>query len=88
MWILGRLKTLGCPIPDWFCVLKQQIISICEGNIAFWGPIMTKDESFSSETPAGPSQEISAIKHPPYDEAALLKYPGLDLAWLQYCQTM
>ena len=47
MWILWRLKTLGCPIPDWLYVLKQQIMSICEGNIAFWGPIMTKDESFS-----------------------------------------
>ena len=51
MWILWRLKTLGCPIPDWLYVLKQPIMSICEGNIAFWGPIMTKDESFSFWNP-------------------------------------
>ena len=25
--------------------LKQQILSICEGNVAYWGPMITKEES-------------------------------------------
>ena len=43
MWVLRRLKSLGCPIPELLDVLKQQI-SICEcvGNVAYWGPIITK----------------------------------------------
>lgn len=45
MWILRRLKALGCPIPDLLDVLKQQILSICEGNVAYWGPMITKEES-------------------------------------------
>ena len=45
MWILRRLKALGCPIPELLDVLRQQIISICEGNVAYWGPMITKEES-------------------------------------------
>ena len=45
MWILRRLKALGCPIPELLDVLKQQILSICEGNVAYWGPMITKEES-------------------------------------------
>jgi hypothetical protein len=45
MWILRRLKTLGCPIPELLDVLRQQILSICEGNVAYWGPMITKEES-------------------------------------------
>ena len=41
MWILRRLKSLGCPIPELLDVLRQQIISICEGSIAYWGPMIT-----------------------------------------------
>ena len=29
MWILRRLKALGCPIPKLLDVLRQQILSIC-----------------------------------------------------------
>ena len=45
MWILRRLKSLGCPIPELLDVLRQQIISICEGSVAYWGPMITKIES-------------------------------------------
>ena len=45
MWVLRRLKALGCPIPELIDVLKQQIVSICEGSVAFWGPMITKSES-------------------------------------------
>jgi hypothetical protein len=45
MWILRRLKALGCPIPELMDVLRQQIISICEGNVAYWGPMITREES-------------------------------------------
>ena len=37
LWILRRLKSLGCPIPELLDVLRQQIISICEGSVAYWG---------------------------------------------------
>ena len=45
MWILRRLKSLGCAIPELLDVLRQQIISICEGSVAYWGPMITKVES-------------------------------------------
>jgi hypothetical protein len=45
MWILRRLKALGCPIPELLDVLKQHILSICKGNVAYWGPMITKEES-------------------------------------------
>ena len=45
MWILRRLKALGCPIPELLDVLKQQVLSICEGNVAYWGPMITQEES-------------------------------------------
>ena len=45
MWVLRRLKALGCPIPELIDILKHQIVSICEGSVAFWGPMITKSES-------------------------------------------
>ena len=45
MWILRRLKALGCPISELLDVLRQQVLSICEGSVAFWGPMITKVES-------------------------------------------
>ena len=45
MWVLRRLKSLGCPVAELVDVLKQQIVSICEGSVAFWGPMITKNES-------------------------------------------
>lgn len=45
MWVLRRLKSLGCPNPELIDVLKQQVLSICEGSVAFWGPMITKNES-------------------------------------------
>ena len=45
MWVLRRLKSLGCPEAEMVNVLKQQIVSICEGSVAFWGPMITKNES-------------------------------------------
>ena len=45
MWVIRRLKTLGCPIPELVEVLKQQIVSICEFGAAYWGSMITKTES-------------------------------------------
>ena len=45
MWVIRRLKTLGCPIPELIEVLKQQIVSICEFGAAYWGCMITKAES-------------------------------------------
>ena len=45
MWVIRRLKTLGCPIPELLEVLKQQIVSICEFGAAYWGCMITKTES-------------------------------------------
>ena len=45
MWILRRLKSLGCPIPELLIVLREQIVSICEVGVAWWGPMITKHES-------------------------------------------
>ena len=45
MWVIRRLKTLGCPIPELIQVLKQQIVSICEFGEAYWGCMITKTES-------------------------------------------
>ena len=45
MWIIRRLKVLGCPIPELLNVLRQQILLICEGIVAYWGPMITKEES-------------------------------------------
>ena len=45
MWLIRRLKSLGCPIPELVEVLKQQIVSICEFGAAYWGCMITKAES-------------------------------------------
>ena len=45
MWILRRLKSLGCPKAELLEVLQQQIISICEVGVPFWGPMITATES-------------------------------------------
>ena len=45
MWLLRRLKSMGCPVPELLDVLRQQVISICEGSVPFWGPMITKSES-------------------------------------------
>ena len=45
MWLIRRLKTLGCPIPELIEVLKEQIVSICEFGAAYWGCMTTKTES-------------------------------------------
>ena len=45
MWIIRRLKSLGCPISELLIVLREQIVSICEVGVAWWGPMITKHES-------------------------------------------
>ena len=45
MWLIRRLKSLGCPIPELVDVLKQQIVPICEFGAAYWGCMITKSES-------------------------------------------
>ena len=45
MWVLRRLKSLGCPTEELIDVLKQQVMSIFEGNVAYWGPMISSNES-------------------------------------------
>lgn len=45
MWILRRLKSLGCPEAELIEVIKQQIVSVCEVAVAWWGPMISKHES-------------------------------------------
>ena len=50
MFILRRLKALGCERSELINILKQQIISICEQSIAWWAPMITKVESSMLES--------------------------------------
>ena len=34
-----------CPIPELLGVLREQIVSICEVGVPWWGPMITKQES-------------------------------------------
>ena len=45
MYILHRLNKLGCPKSEMIEVLKQQILSMAEQAVPFWGPSITKEES-------------------------------------------
>ena len=45
MWILRRLKSLGCSTPELLNVLREQIVTICEVGVPWWGPMITKHES-------------------------------------------
>jgi hypothetical protein len=45
MWVLRRLKSLGCPTAELIDVLKQQIVSVCEVASPYWGPMISKAES-------------------------------------------
>ena len=45
MWILRRLKAMNCPTNELVDVIKQQIVSICEVGLAWWGPMISKHES-------------------------------------------
>ena len=38
MWIIRRLKALGASQKELIEVLQQQIVSICEVGVPFWGP--------------------------------------------------
>ena len=45
MWILRRLKELGCPTEELLDVLRQQILSVVEQAVPYWAPLITKHES-------------------------------------------
>ena len=45
MWIIRRLKSLGCSKTELLEVLQQQIISICEVGVPYWGPMIFVNES-------------------------------------------
>ena len=45
MWMLRRLKELGCRVPELLDVLRQQILSILELAVPYWAPMITKKES-------------------------------------------
>ena len=45
MYMLRRLNSLGCPRKDMIDILKQQILSIAEQAVPYWGPRITKVES-------------------------------------------
>ena len=37
----GGLKSMRCPFPELLDILRQQVISICEGSVPYWGPMIT-----------------------------------------------
>ena len=43
--IIRRLKNLGCPNKELLTVLREQIVFICYVGVAWWGPMLTKQES-------------------------------------------
>ena len=45
MWIVRRLKSLGCSNAELIEVVKQQIITVCEVGAAWWGPMISSAES-------------------------------------------
>ena len=49
MWIVRRLKSLGCSTTDLLDVLRQQVISVLEQAVPYWGPLLTKRESAMME---------------------------------------
>ena len=49
MWVLQRLKNLNCPRKELIEVLKQQIFSVVEQAVPYWGPHITKAESQAIE---------------------------------------
>ena len=49
MWVLQRLKNLNCPREELIEVLKQQIFSVVEQAVPYWGPRITKAESQAIE---------------------------------------
>ena len=49
MWVIRRLKSLGCDNNDLLDVLKQQVLSVLEQAVPFWGPLLTKVESVMIE---------------------------------------
>ena len=44
--IIRSFKALGCPNIELLVVLREQIISICEVCVAWWGPNITIQESY------------------------------------------
>ena len=44
MWIVRRLKELGCETGELLDVLRQQVLSVAEQAVPFLGPIITKQE--------------------------------------------
>ena len=42
MWIVRKLKELGCETSELLDVLRQQVLSVTEQAIPFWGPMITK----------------------------------------------
>ena len=49
MFMLHRLQELSFPKKEMMLVLKQQILSIAEQAVPFWGPRITKTESHMLE---------------------------------------
>lgn len=45
MWVIRRLKGLGCPREELLDVLKHQILSVVEQAVPYWAPMITKNES-------------------------------------------
>ena len=44
MWILRKLKSLGCLESELLDVLRQQTISVCEVAVPYWSPMITVQE--------------------------------------------
>ena len=44
IWILKRLKNLGCDLSELIAVYLRMVRSVCEFAVPFWGPLITKKE--------------------------------------------
>ena len=49
MWVIRRLKNLGCEKSELLNVLRQQVLSACEQAVPHWGPMITIQESHMIE---------------------------------------
>ena len=49
IWILKRLKALGCSIPELVTVYIRLVRSVCEYALPYWGTMISKQESVRIE---------------------------------------
>ena len=45
LWYIRRLKEIGCNQDELVEAVKQRVLPICEQGLAWWAPLITKNES-------------------------------------------